>query len=80
MKSNKVEICGVNTSTLPLLSKEEKDELFIKIKAGNADDLFQIGCVGLIKAIDNFDLSQNVQFSTYAVPMIIRRSEKILKR
>ena len=102
MKSNKVEICGVNTSTLPLLSKKEKDELFIKIKAGdeearetfikgnlrlvlsvikrfygrgeNADDLFQIGCVGLIKAIDNFDLSQNVQFSTYAVPMIIRRS------
>ena len=108
MKSNKVEICGVNTSTLPLLSKEEKEELFVKIKAGdeearekfikgnlrlvlsvikrfygrgeNADDLFQIGCVGLIKAIDNFDLSQNVQFSTYAVPMIIRRGEKILKR
>ena len=100
MKSNKVEICGVNTSTLPLLSREEKEELFVKIKAGdmearetfikgnlrlvlsvikrfygrgeNADDLFQIGCVGLIKAIDNFDLSQNVQFSTYAVPMIIR--------
>ena len=100
MKSNKVEICGVNTSTLPLLSKEEKDDLFIKIKAGDnqarekfikgnlrlvlsvikrfygrgesADDLFQIGCIGLIKAIDNFDLSQNVQFSTYAVPMIIR--------
>ena len=46
----------------------------------NADDLFQIGCVGLIKAIDNFDLSQNVQFSTYAVPMIIRRGEKVLKR
>ena len=108
MKSNKVEICGVNTSTLPLLSREEKEELFIKIKAGdmearetfiegnlrlvlsvikrfygrgeNADDLFQIGCVGLIKAIDNFDLSQNVQFSTYAVPMIIRRSKKIFKR
>ena len=108
MKSNKVEICGVNTSTLPLLSREEKEELFVKIKAGdiearetfingnlrlvlsvikrfygrgeNADDLFQIGCVGLIKAIDNFDLSQNVQFSTYAVPMIIRRSEKIFKR
>ena len=108
MKSNKVEICGVNTSTLPLLSREEKEELFIKIKAGdmqaretfikgnlrlvlsvikrfygrgeNADDLFQIGCVGLIKAIDNFDLSQNVQFSTYAVPMIIRRGKKIFKR
>ncbi len=100
MNSNKVEICGVNTSTLPLLSKEEKEELFVKIKEGdeearetfikgnlrlvlsvikrfygrgeNADDLFQIGCVGLIKAIDNFDLSLNVQFSTYAVPMIIR--------
>lgn len=105
---NKVEICGVNTSKLPLLSKEEKEELFIKIKQGdeearqkfingnlrlvlsviqrfygrgeNADDLFQIGCVGLIKAIDNFDLTLNVQFSTYAVPMIIRRSKKIFKR
>ena len=108
MNSNKVEICGVNTSTLPLLSKEEKEELFVKIKEGdeearetfikgnlrlvlsvikrfygrgeNADDLFQIGCVGLIKAIDNFDLSLNVQFSTYAVPMIIRWSKEILKR
>jgi len=105
---NKVEICGVNTSKLPLLTREEKQELFIKIKQGdeearqtfingnlrlvlsviqrfygrgeNADDLFQVGCVGLIKAIDNFDLSQNVQFSTYAVPMIIRRSKKIFKR
>ena len=95
--TNKVEICGVNTSKLPTLTKQEKDELFIKIKAGdkearekfvqgnlrlvlsviqrfgnrgeNADDLFQVGCIGLIKAIDNFDLSQNVQFSTYAVPM-----------
>lgn len=46
----------------------------------NADDLFQIGCVGLIKAIDNFDISLNVQFSTYAVPMIIRRNKKVLKR
>ena len=100
--NNKVEICGVNTSKLPLLSKEEKNELFIKIKDGDeearqvfingnlrlvlsviqrfrgrgesADDLFQVGCVGLIKAIDNFDLGQGVQFSTYAVPMIIRRS------
>jgi len=105
---NKVEICGVNTSKLPLLTREEKEELFVKIKQGdeearqtfingnlrlvlsviqrfygrgeNADDLFQVGCVGLIKAIDNFDLSQNVQFSTYAVPMIIRRSKKIFKR
>ena len=46
----------------------------------NADDLFQIGCVGLIKAIDNFDIRLNVQFSTYAVPMIIRRNKKIFKR
>ena len=97
---NKVEISGVNTSKLPILTSTEKDELMLKIKAGdenardafikgnlrlvlsviqkfygrgeNADDLFQIGCVGLIKAIDNFDLNQNVQFSTYAVPMIIR--------
>ena len=46
----------------------------------NADDLFQIGCVGLIKAIDNFDISLNVQFSTYAVPMIIRGNKKIFKR
>ena len=94
---NKVEICGVNTSKLPTLSKAEKNELFVKIKQGdldardkfvngnlrlvlsviqrfnnrgeNSDDLFQVGCIGLIKAIDNFDLSQNVQFSTYAVPM-----------
>ena len=105
---NKVEICGVNTAKLPLLSNEEKNELLIKIKNGdnearekfiegnlrlvlsvvqrfggrgeNADDLFQIGCVGLIKAIDNFDTSLNVQFSTYAVPMIIRRNKKIFKR
>ena len=104
---NKVEICGVNTSNLPLLSKEEKEALFVKIKAGdeearntfingnlrlvlsviqrfygrgeNADDLFQVGCVGLIKAIDNFDLSQKVQFSTYAVPMIIGEVKRYLR-
>ena len=104
---NKVEICGVNTSNLPLLSKEEKETLLVKIKAGdeearntfingnlrlvlsviqrfygrgeNADDLFQVGCVGLIKAIDNFDLSQNVQFSTYAVPMIIGEVKRYLR-
>ncbi len=107
MINNKVEICGVNTSKLPLLSKKEKEELFIKIKAGDeearnifingnlrlvlsviqrfygrgesADDLFQVGCVGLIKAIDNFDLSQNVQFSTYAVPMIIGEVKRYLR-
>ena len=104
---NKVEICGVNTAKLPVLSNEEKQELLIKIKNGdiearekfiqgnlrlvlsvvqrfggrgeNPDDLFQIGCVGLIKAIDNFDNTLNVQFSTYAVPMIIRRNKKIFK-
>ena len=104
---NKVEICGVNTAKLPLLSKKEKEELLIKIKAGDneardifvngnlrlvlsiiqrfynrgesADDLFQIGCIGLIKAIDNFDLSQNVQFSTYAVPMIIGEVKRYLR-
>lgn len=96
---NKVEISGVNTAKLPLLTPEEKVALMTKIKQGdeearqefingnlrlvlsiirrfggrgeNADDLFQVGCIGLIKAIDNFDLSQNVQFSTYAVPMIM---------
>ena len=104
---NKVEICGVNTSGLPVLSREKKAELFLKIKEGdslareefihgnlrlvlsviqrfsgrgeNADDLFQVGCVGLIKAIDNFDLSQNVQFSTYAVPMIIGEIRRYLR-
>ncbi len=104
---NKVEICGVNTSKLPVLSREEKEKLFIKIKEGdiqarekfvqgnlrlvlsiiqrfnnrgeNPDDLFQVGCIGLIKAIDNFDLSQNVQFSTYAVPMIIGEIRRYLR-
>lgn len=107
MLNNKVEICGVNTSKLPLLSRKEKEELFIKIKAGdeearqtfikgnlrlvlsviqrfygrgeNPDDLFQIGCIGLIKSIDNFDLSQGVQFSTYAVPMIIGEIRRYLR-
>ena len=94
MALNKVEICGVNTSKLPILSNEEKDELFRRIKQGdkeareqyikgnlrlvlsvikrfsgsneNADDLFQIGCIGLIKAIDNFNTELDVKFSTYA--------------
>ena len=105
--TNKVEICGVNTSKLPTLSREENDKLFVLIKAGdmvarekfiqgnlrlvlsvikrfnnrgeNVDDLFQVGCIGLIKAIDNFDLSQNVQFSTYAVPMIIGEIRRYLR-
>ncbi len=104
---NKVEICGVNTSNLPVLNKEKKEELLKRIKNGdeeartefikgnlrlvlsviqrfygrgeNADDLFQIGCVGLIKAIDNFDLNQNVQFSTYAVPMIVGEVRRYLR-
>ena len=103
----KVEISGVNTSKLPILSNEEKNILLKKIKNGdtearetfingnlrlilsvikrfknrgeNVDDLFQIGCIGLIKAIDNFDLSQNVQFSTYAVPMIIGEIRRYLR-
>lgn len=104
---NKVEIAGVNTAKLPMLSNEEKQELLIKIKNGdeearekfingnlrlvlsviqrfngrgeNADDLFQIGCVGLIKAIDNFDINQDVQFSTYGVPMIIGEIRRYLR-
>lgn len=104
---NKVEISGVNTSNLPILSNKEKNELLIRIKNGdtdarqrfingnlklvlsvikrfknyneNADDLFQIGCIGLIKSIDNFDISQNVQFSTYAVPMIIGEIRRYIR-
>lgn len=104
---NKVEITNVNTAKLPVLSNEEKQELFKRIKAGdqkareefingnlklvlsiikkfnnrgeNVDDLFQVGCIGLMKAIDNFDLSQNVLFSTYAVPMIIGEIRRHLR-
>jgi RNA polymerase sporulation-specific sigma factor len=107
MASNKVEICGVNTSKLPLLSTEEKKILFDKMKSGDesarqefirgnlrlvlsviqrfnnrgeyVDDLFQVGCIGLIKAIDNFDVSHNVKFSTYAVPMIIGEIRRYLR-
>ena len=101
---NKVEICGVNTSKLPVLSNDKVNALFLRAKAGdeaareelisgnlrlvlsviqrfhnrgeNADDLFQVGCIGLIKSIDNFDLSQNVRLSTYAVPMNMRGGER----
>ena len=104
---SKVEICGVNTAKLPVLSNVEKQELLIKIKNGdtesreifingnlrlvlsiiqrfngrgeNIDDLFQVGCIGLIKAIDNFDTTLNVQFSTYAVPMIIGEIRRHLR-
>mgnify|MGYP001043284377 CR=1 FL=1 len=107
MAGYKVEICGVNTSKLPLLTNEEKTDLFRRIQNGdtdareiyikgnlrlvlsviqrfsgsseNIDDLFQIGCIGLIKAIDNFDLSQNVKFSTYAVPMIMGEIRRYLR-
>lgn len=107
MLINKVELCGVNTAKLPVLSAEEKKKLFEKILQGDnqareqfiqgnlrlvlsviqrfnsrgepADDLFQVGCIGLIKAIDNFDVTQEVQFSTYAVPMIIGEVRRYLR-
>lgn len=107
MALRKVEICGVNTSRLPVLSEAEKASLLERVKAGdkearedyikgnlrlvlsvirrfsnsseNADDLFQIGCIGLIKAIDNFDTSLQVKFSTYAVPMIIGEVRRYLR-
>ena len=104
---NKVELCGVNTAQLPVLSESEKRQLLLQAHAGDAgarermvegnlrlvlsvvqrfaqrgenlDDLFQVGCIGLIKAIDNFDLSQNVKFSTYAVPMILGEVRRYLR-
>ena len=104
---NKVEICGVNTSTLPVLKEDEKIQLLKAMRAGdttareklisgnlklvlsviqrfssrgeNPDDLFQIGCIGLIKAIDNFDITLDVRFSTYAVPMIIGEIRRYLR-
>lgn len=104
---NKVEICGINTSKLKVLTEKEKTELLIKAKEGdsysrqkliegnlrlvlsviqkfsgrgeNPDDLFQVGCIGLIKSIDNFDITQNVKFSTYAVPMIIGEIRRYLR-
>ena len=107
MAGYKVEICGVNTATLPLLSAKEKAALLSKVKAGdnqarekfircnlrlvlsivqrfsqsneNVDDLFQIGCIGMIKALDNFDINQGVQFSTYAVPMIMGEIKRHLR-
>ncbi len=107
MHNCKVEICGVNTSKLKVLSGAEKTELLRRVKQGdlsareelingnlklvlsvirrfssrgeNPDDLFQIGCIGLIKAIDNFDITLNVQFSTYAVPMIIGELRRFLR-
>ncbi len=105
--ARRVYICGIDTSTLPKLSKQESAELLDKIKSGdevakdyyiycnmrlvlsvaqrfvtskeNMDDIFQVGCVGLMKAIDNFDISLNLQFSTYAVPMIIGEIKRFLR-
>jgi RNA polymerase sporulation-specific sigma factor len=107
MFSGKVEICGVNTAQLPVLSEKEKAELLRAAHAGsrearqkmiqgnlrlvlsvvqkfssrgeNLDDLFQVGCIGLIKAIDNFDPNLNVRFSTYGVPMILGEIRRFLR-
>ena len=107
MYYNKVEICGIDTSKLKILTEDEKTELLIKAKSGdnrarenlitgnlrlvlsviqrfsnrgeNPDDLFQVGCIGLMKAIDNFDTSHDVRFSTYAVPMIIGEVRRHLR-
>ena len=105
--TNKVEICGVNTSKLPVLSNQKMRELLDLVRRGDkdardkliygnlrlvlsviqrfnnrgeyVDDLFQVGCIGLMKAIDNFDLTQNVKFSTYAVPMIVGEIRRYLR-
>ncbi len=107
MYYNKVDICGVNTSQLKVLSDEEKHALLLRVKAGdeearqelingnlrlvlsiiqrfgsrreNPDDLFQVGCIGLIKAVDNFNTDLDVKFSTYAVPMIIGEIRRYLR-
>lgn len=107
MARHRVEICGVNTANIKVLSNEEMTNLFISYQNGcdiskqelingnlklvlsilkkynnrtdNMDDLFQVGCIGLIKAIDNFDLSQGVRFSTYAVPMILGEVKRYLR-
>ncbi|WP_416826933.1 RNA polymerase sporulation sigma factor SigG [Ectobacillus polymachus] len=107
MTRNKVEICGVDTSKLPVLKNDEMRRLFQSMQSGDTtareklvngnlrlvlsviqrfnnrgefvDDLFQVGCIGLMKSIDNFDLGQNVKFSTYAVPMIIGEIRRYLR-
>ena len=107
MATNKVDICGLDTSKLPVMTHKRSQELLLQVKAGDEDarqtficenlrlvlsviqrfgnrgeqmdDLFQVGCIGLIKAIDNFDLSHNVRFSTYAVPMIIGEVRRHLR-
>lgn len=105
--ARRVYICGIDTSTLPKITREESEQILKKIKSGdeqakdyyiycnmrlvlsvaqrfvsckeNMDDIFQVGCVGLLKAIDNFDVTLNVQFSTYAVPMIIGEIKRFLR-
>ena len=107
MARHKVEICGVNTANIKVLTSNEQIDLFKKYQSGdktakeklihgnlklvlsilkkyagrtdNMDDLFQVGCIGLIKAIDNFDLSHEVKFSTYAVPMILGEIKRYLR-
>lgn len=107
MYPGKVELCGVDTSQLPVLSEAEKSTLIRAARAGDAqarqemirgnlrlvlsvvqkfsnrgenlDDLFQVGCIGLIKAIDNFDPALNVRFSTYGVPMIVGEIRRFLR-
>lgn len=107
MARHKVEISGVNTADIKVLTSKETDELFIKMQQGdpfardelingnlklvlsiikkfnhrneNLDDLFQVGCIGLVKAIDNFDLSHGVKLSTYAVPMILGEVKRYLR-
>ena len=82
----KVEICGVNTSKLKVLKNEETMELLRRTviqkfsnRGENLDDLFQVGCIGLIKAIDNFNTDLDVRFSTYGVPMIIGEIRRYLR-
>ena len=107
MYAGKVELCGVDTSQLPVLSEIEKSALIRAARAGDAgarqkmiqgnlrlvlsvvqkfsnrgenpDDLFQVGCIGLIKAIDNFDPDLQVRFSTYGVPMIVGEIRRFLR-
>ncbi len=107
MARHKVDICGVNTANMKVLTNEENKELFQKLKEGdpfaredlisgnlklvlsilrkfngktdNLDDLFQVGCLGLVKAIDNFDISYDVKLSTYAVPMILGEIKRYLR-
>ena len=107
MARHKVDICGVNTANMKVLTNEENKELFQKLKEGdsfaredlingnlklvlsilrkfngktyNLDDLFQVGCLGLVKAIDHFDSSYDVKLSTYAVPMILGEIKRYLR-